>query len=748
MSDRSRLRLIVLHVLVVSILGTLLGRLWYLQVYDGAKYAQAASDNRIRTVVAPAPRGQIFDAQGRLVVRNRVALVVSVNRAMLRRESDGGKAVLKRLSRVLGIAVPVLDNAITPCVSRLGNGQRVKTKEGCWNGSPYQPVPVAEYDAENGQQASRVLAIEERREDFPGVTATFQAVRGYPYGSLAAHELGYLGPLQPEEKKTNPAFASYPSTSLVGRTGVEETYDAALHGVDGVQRLLVDKDGTVSGTLDAAPAKAGDSLVLSMDAGVQRLAETALLRGVVAARGRFDKDLGRNFKAPSGAVVVMEARTGRLVAMASYPSYDPKVFVGGLTKPEFRALTGPGTGEPLISRATQGLFAPGSTFKPVTTSAAVADGAPLDGYYFCPSSVQIGTSTKRNFEGAYLGSITLRTALIKSCDTVYYRLAVDEWSRDGGNTPIDKPKESMVRMARIWGFGARTGVDLPSDLRGSIVGRSQMRANWEAMKADYCAGAKNPTFSAERRAFDQEKCTDGFRYNAGDAANFAVGQGDVVATPLQLTTAYAALANGGLLLAPRAGKALLSADGSSVRTLPPVVRRRLPVDPRTLAYIREALSGVTDTGGTAAAAYAGFPRDKLVVAGKTGTAQVRPGVSDTSWFASFAPAADPQYVVVAMVEEAGTGGSTAAPITREIWEGMYGLTGKPPLIAPRPSDALPVVRPDGVVVAPGTKLAHAIRPRVTPYVPPSAPSPTPSPPAALGPLSPLPDSDRPRRVAS
>jgi penicillin-binding protein 2 len=490
-----------------------------------------------------------------------------------------------------------------------------------------------------------------------------------------------------------------------------------------------------------------------MNAGVQKLAEAALARGIAGARTRFDKNVGHNYKAPSGAVVVLEARTGRVVALASNPTYDPKVFVGGLTKREFSALTSPAKGNPLLSRATQGLFSPGSTFKLVSTSAAVKDGASLGGFYSCPSFVQIGGTRKRNFESETLGSITLHTALVKSCDTVFYQFAVNEWLRDGGSRPVAHPKEPMVQMARGWGFGARTGIDLPSERRGSIIGRAEVRANWEAMKADYCKGAKNPKFPADRRAFDQEKCTDGFRYNAGDAANFAVGQGDVNVTPLQLATAYAALANNGTLYQPRIAKALLSADGSSVRVIPPAVNGRVPIDSGTLAYIRGALAEVTAPGGTAQVAFAGFPRDKVVVAGKTGTAEIKAGVSDTSWFASFAPANNPQYVVVAMVEEAGTGGTTAAPITREIWDGIYGFSGHKPLLPAVPSSALPKVRADGVVVPPGSKVT-GVPPHVSPYV---APSPVASTASALAPSqrtsdasaqAALPDADRPRRGAT
>jgi penicillin-binding protein 2 len=254
------------------------------------------------------------------------------------------------------------------------------------------------------------------------------------------------------------------------------------------------------------------------------------------------------------------------------------------------------------------------------------------------------------------------------------------------------------------------------------------------MKDDYCKGAKRRPAGSYLQQIDQEACTDGWRYNAGDAANFSIGQGDVTVSPLQLATAYAALANGGTLYAPRLAKALLSADGTRVTPIPPKARGRLPVAPATLAYIRSALTEVTKPGGTAQSAYAGFPQG--IVAGKTGTADVH-DKQPTGWFASFAPAANPRYVVVAMITEAGTGGSVSAPITREIYDGIFGLEGHKALL---PGGVLPtklpVVRADGTMAPPGTRTG-----RPAPRVVPLSPSPTASPAQALV-------SDRPRRTST
>jgi penicillin-binding protein 2 len=409
--------------------------------------------------------------------------------------------------------------------------------------------------------------------------------------------------------------------------------------------------------------------VLSLHAGVQQAAEQALARAIerartIPARGGG----GALLRADSGAVVVMDARTGRLVALASAPSYDPAVFVGGASPAQYAELVDEERGAPLLSRTVQGAYAPASTFKVVSTAAAVQSGDyALDGTYPCPGSYA-PLGGKRNFEGAALGDISLRTSLVLSCDTVFYKFAYEQWLADGGNRPIEQPRDPVVAMARAFGLGEPTGVDLPSERRGTVPDRDWLRERWEARKADHCAGAENPAFDEQRRRANREYCEDGWRFRGGDAANVAVGQGDLLVTPLQLATVYAAIANGGTLLSPRVGRALVGPSG--VREVEPEVRGTVPVDAHVLAYLRDALAAVT-TEGTAAGAFAGLP---LHVAGKTGTGEVA-GKQDTSWFASYAPAHDPRLVVVGVVSQGGTGGTVAAPMVREVYEGILGLGG-------------------------------------------------------------------------
>ena len=694
----------MLRVVVVSILLTLLGRLAYLQVAEGSNYRTAASQNRVRNIVTTATRGQILDANGVALVTNRIALVVSVNRAIVLRTKHKGADELLRLSRIVGLSVPDINRQITPCVYTLPNGKRVKAIDGCWKGSPYQPVPIKSYNSNNIVEIHRVLMIAEHQELFPGVTAQYEAVREYPYKTLAAHALGYLGPITADDIKAHPEYKDLAPGSQLGRTGVEAVYDEQLRGQDGIQQLRVDKDGNPVGIQGETPAVAGDNLVLSIDAGVQKAAEQALYEGIKDARSRHDKTRGGNFKATSGAAITVEVNTGRVVAMASYPTYDPTEFVGGISNRAYQALLH-GAGHPLTSNAVQGTFAPGSTFKIVSTSAALKAGYSLAGYYPCPSSY----AGKRNFEGESFGSLSFRETLIRSCDTVYYKLAFEQWKRDGGRNGNGHPNEFFPKEARVFGFGRKTGIDLPDERSGLITDRAYKQRFWEKHRKDYCAGAKRRAKTDPLQKLDEEFCADGNLLNGGDAMNFAIGQGDVLVTPLQLVMAYAALVNGGTLYTPQLAKGFVSVDGLTSKQLTPRVSGHLDVPANVRTYIQSALAGVTKPPGTAKGSFAGFPFETVDVGGKTGTAEVAQNrKAPTAWFASFAPAAHPRYATVVMVTEGGTGGSTSAPIARKIWDAIYGVEGaKSDLKAGALPVGLPVVRNDGTIGPPGTRVTRA-----------------------------------------
>jgi penicillin-binding protein 2 len=687
----TRVRLAVIRVVVVSLLLTLGARLYYLQVLDDDKLVQTANRQHTREVILAAPRGAIVDDRGRPLVTNRSTLVVSVNRSALQAQADGGKAVLQRLGGLLQVAPAELAKRITPCAKGVPRP--------CWNGSPYQPVPVV-----TDTTPAVVLTIEERQEDYAGVSAESQTLRQYPNGSLAAHSLGYVGPVNQDELDAarKAGRTDLNLNAQIGRAGLEKTYDADLRGKDGVRYVTIDNRGTLIGTQRETEPERGDTLVTSIDRDVQRIAEQALTAEITKRRTERDK-AGQPYAAPSGAAVVLDPRDGRVIALASTPTYDPTVFVGGISKTELARLTDPNAGTPLLSRAVQGQFAPGSTFKLSSASAEVMSGrAPLSGTYSCPGSLKVGNTTKDNFEGQGIaGSINLRIALAKSCDTVFYGFAQTDWYSDEGRIDAhEKPAENLQRMARAYGFGSPPGIDLPAgeQTSGRIVDRAFKKTRWDENKSTYCSDAKRGypevTDSARRTFLTRlaaENCTDGWRFQVGDAANLAIGQGETTVSPLQLAVAYSALVNGGTLWQPRLGRAIVDPDGKVVREIKAKARGKVPVNRQVIDYIKSSLAFTAANGASGAVAFGGFPLDKVLVGGKTGTAEVF-GKQDTSWFASWAPADTPaKYVVVAMIEQAGLGAQAAAPVARAIYEGIYGLTGKKAVFPNGPPAGVPHV---------------------------------------------------------
>ena len=701
MSERSRLRLAVLQVLVLSLVGTLLGRLWYLQVLAGDQYERIAADNGRGSIVEPATRGRILDDMGRPLVTNRTSLVVSVSYAELAKQKDKGLAAMTRLSKLIDVPAKQLMDEVAPCPS--AKERREKKITVCNNGSPLQPVPVA-----RDVPPQVAFQIMEHREDYPGVDAEAVAVRAYPQKSLAAHVFGYLGRIHPDEVgKGAYKEGGYDPSDLVGRGGIEEMYDRELKGSSGLQTVSVNRLGRVTGVVETREPVPGNDVVLSLDAGVQLAAEQALNDWMLYARAKPPDTRGRLSPAPSGAAVVVDVTNGRVVALASNPTFDPARFGVRMSQAEYEKTFGKAAGDPLVSRAVQGTFAPGSTFKLVSTAAAVESGrASLNGSFACPGRLRVGNSFKSNFEGRGEGTINLHTTLVKSCDTVYYKFAIDEWFSDEAALDAKRaPAEPLQAMARAFGFGKRTGIDLPVERAGVIMDRALKRKTWDENKAQYCKDAVNPEYSDYVRAISRENCEEGYKYRLGDAANHYVGQGEVLVTPLQMTMAYAALANGGTLFSPRVAKAVIGPDGKVVRQITPPVVRKLPVRPETMDYMRRALADVP-TDGTAKGAFRSFPFETLRTAGKTGTAEVF-GKQNTSWYASYGPVDNPRYAVVVMIEQAGQGGQVAAPSVRQIWDGIYGLEGRKAAFRDGlPPTALPRIAPDGTISTPAPAAAR------------------------------------------
>ncbi|MEU1011763.1 penicillin-binding protein 2 [Streptomyces sp. NPDC005890] len=687
-TPRVQTRLVVIQILVLSLLGTLGGRLWYLQIREGAEYQKEASGNHVQQVVDPAVRGDILDARGVPLADNETRLVVSASRTDLLKQKDDGKAVLTKLAGVLGMSPEDVMQKVRLCDA--------KTPQPCWNGSPYQPIPIT--DEATAKQA---LQIRERSEDFPGITAEPEAVRRYPGPgkSNTAQVLGYLSPVTDAEiQKAKDTDSPYLRSDMVGRSGLERTYDKVLRGKAGVTRYEVDNLGRVIGKAKSDAAEPGSNLVTSIDSRVQRVAEYELDKAMKVARQQFDKITGTNYKADSGAVVVMEAKTGRIVAMASAPKYDPNVWVGGISAKDYKALTGKDSDYPLLNRAIQGQAAPGSTFKVVSTAAAVEAGYPFDGRYPCTSSYSVGGQVFKNFEGENFGPISLGRALEVSCDTVFYGLADREWKKDGGINPKKgQPKDYFYKAAHQFGLGKETGIDLPNEVTGRVPDRQWKEAYWKANKDAWCKTGKKDGSYVEKIAY--ENCLEGNKMREGDSINYSIGQGDTLVTPIQEAVIYGAVANGGTMYQPTIGKAIVSADGKSVQEIKPTKRGKLPVSQATLSGMNDAFAGVI-TRGTAAWKFGGWPQDKIPLHAKTGTAEVY-GKQTTSWLATYSK----DYTVIMTIAQAGTGSGASGEAVRNIYSALYGVQGDGSIdtkkaLLPEPQKGLPKVRTDGTIAAP------------------------------------------------
>jgi penicillin-binding protein 2 len=670
----SRRRLAVLYLVLAALLIGLGFRVWYLQVVTHASYVALANQDRVRDVISPSVRGEILDDTGAPMVDNHSSMVVSVNVANVSQEPDAGAAELKKLASLLGMSASAMTDKVRICT--------VGVPQPCWPGSPYQPIPVAQNVPD-----TVALQVLESQQEFPGVTAAVTPVTNYvqPISTAASQFLGYLQPITSQEvQKLGVPVTGISGEDLVGQAGLEQQYDKQLRGRPGQQEVAVNAAGQVTQTIKRVTPQAGDDLVTSISAKLQQDTETALAQAVQRTQAEG------NGGATSGSAVVMTT-TGRVVAMASYPSYNPSVWNSGISKSEFSALFGSSDAEPILDRATQGQYSPGSTWKVTSMAAAVAAGYSLYGLYNCPAAVTIDGHSYANDGNPGEGDMSFNEALVQSCDTVFYELAYDIWLKDHPGkdnvTSPHAPVQEMQKMELAWGFGKDTGIDLPEQSPGSVPTREWLYYFWKDnahQGQDWCKyGNANGSYIQQ---IEYDDCQSGNVWTPGQSVIAAIGQGYVTVTPLQLARAYAALANGGTLYSPRIGEALLSSDGTVATKINPPVAGHLPVAKRTLAYIRTALAGVV-TSGTAAGTFSGFPLSKVCVAGKTGTAQAY-GKQATSVFASFAPCSDPRYVVVMMIPDSGYGADVSGPAVRQIWDDIYGLEGHQ---AALPGGALPAL---------------------------------------------------------
>ena len=663
MSLRSKVNLIIFQTLVFSLMFALFGRLFYLQVLESDKYQDAAISIQSRDVVTPAVRGAITDINGTPMVVDLPGLVVSINRIEIDKQPDKGVNVLAQVANLFKLEYSDIYQRTRLC------GELPKdNRAGCWNGTRYQPIPLV-----GNASQDIALKIMENADLYPGVEVQSVPIRSYPSleGENVAHVLGYVGSVTDEDLK-NPEI-NYYRNEVVGKTGLETKYNQYLRGTPGVRTFLVNRKEIVTKQNKNIQAIAGNNLITNIDAKLQAAVERSLEAAVKRARAS-------GYRGDSGAAIVLEIKTGRVLAMASYPTYDPSIWQKGLTVKQAEDLFSEAKGVPALSRPLQGLFAPASTFKSVSVVAAASAGYSLNATYNCPATVEIGNRTFKNFDSIAAGRIPLDVGLAISCDSLWYQISYDEWVRDGGLKPKASANDYFFKAAKDFGVGLLTGIDLPSELKGRLPDR-QWKQNWYEQNKDfYCnykQRAKKQDLTSYLIEIARENCIDGNKVRAGDAVNFSIGQGDTLVTPLRLAQIYAAIANNGTYYKPQVARAIVDVDGKLIKEFKPEVADTVKAEQSTWDFLHRALRMVV-TRGTAAGVFSGFP---VEISGKTGTAQVfgkNPNGSakdDTSWFASYGPTQDPQYAVVMMVSQGGFGASTSGLGVRNIYETLFGVSG-------------------------------------------------------------------------
>ena len=639
MSDNSRVRVSIVGVVIVALFASLFARLWFLQMGPEQRLARVVSTLSTRVIQTESPRGEILDRNGKVLAQDVAAWAVTVDRDLGPNTRD---RVLGQLAEVLGIPEKTL-----------------RSNYDSKRQSPLEPA-VVKLQVPLPQQ----LMIREHRADYPGVNVIELTIRSYPYDGLASQLLGYVGEIGSDQLKQLKG-KGYQAGDLIGRDGVEAAYESVLRGKPSRVTVQIDPTGKQVGPpVRVDPGTVGDNVKLSIDINVQKSAEHALAEGVAAAHTMQNTSDAAKAKGYStlnptgGSVVVLDVNNGSVVAMASNPTYHLSWWVGGISTDHFALLSAPDAHNPLLNRATEGQYAPGSTFKLVPSIAMTRYGVRGAGQYIQDEgSVPLEGTVFRNDNGARNGSVDLQKALTVSSDVYFYTAANDFWGI--WNAGDQQRGLGIETVARELGFGKKTGIEL-----GEAAGRIPDPA-WKTAFAE-----------ANYKKGSQELHYASIWYPA-DIIHAAVGQGDDFVTPLQLANAYATFANGGTVWTPHVdGSVVDPMTKKTISTYAPKSRGTVAIDPYTRAQMVAGFTGaVASPLGTAYPAFQGsaIPGG---VAGKTGTADVQNKAS-TSLFAAYTPIAAPEYAVVAVVEEGGHGAQISAPIVRQVIESIYGQPATP-----------------------------------------------------------------------
>jgi len=687
-NETGRYRLRVLAIIGLSMFAALGARLWYLQVMVSEQAMATARSNITRVIAVPAPRGRILDADGRVLVGNRLTTVLTMNRNEL---DESGFDADERLEMLTEVAVEI---------NRSGHLMKVTDVVQAFSDpsySNYDDIPIAHDVGED-----LLVFFGERPNQFPGVRVAQSTVRSYLYGDLATHVLGWVGPINDTELRMRrpPDGKEYRLRDQIGKAGVELMFEDDLRGQSGRKVVEVDRLGEVVRERHDlfVPPVPGDDLVLSINVDVQYLAERELERSIHLARAQEpDADPARPgellpaYNAPGGSIVVLDPQTGDVVAMASFPSYDPNESIGGFSFDRWSELNDPANDLPMFNRAIQGEYAPGSTFKLFTAHAAWHEGVfgvgavpRADEFWDDPGAYVLRSCGDvdptdpppgcryRNAGEKQYENVDLARSLTVSSDVYYYQIGESIYINP------DHLDTAVQSAASSYGMGLETGITLPFEQDGYLPTPRNRRQRHEA----------NPV------AFPE------WGWSTGDNVITAIGQGEVLVTPLQLGNAFATFANEGVRHAPNVVSRVMNRDGTVIREFGPRELSTVDIDDGFRYRALNGLAGVTThEEGTAYWAFNSratgglyFPLDRYPVAGKTGTAEVR-GKADTSIFAAFGPVDEPTYTVVAVLEEAGFGSSVAAPLVARVLAPIFeGTVPEAPLAAVRyaRSTALPL----------------------------------------------------------
>ena len=595
-----------------TIIGALFMRLWNMQVISSSSYTEQAEKNRTRSISTHAARGRILDRNGAVLVGNRPSLVVLAEQSVLDDEAE-----LQILAALIGIPKAVL---------------RLKIE-----------------DSSQGLQRGRVIAVDVSRRVisfinahpslFGGVSIEARSQRSYPLGSLAGQVLGYTGIITSEQLKASQGNQdegkiTYEPGDVVGQSGIEASYENVLQGIKGEQVVFVDADGNIVNHSSSVEAQSGSDVVLTLDAEIQKAAEDSLSSTIKRLQEHGKPDCF------GGCAIAMDVTNGEIIAMASAPSFSPNMFVGGISSDDWDMLSSKSSHNPLLNRGIGGQYPSASTIKPLSALAALNEGIAT------PQSSYMCTGYWTGFGAAFgqycwlhtgHGPMTLQTGITHSCDVVFYEV--------GKGFFYSSNKDGLQQMFKKWGLGSKSQIDLPGELQGRIPD--------EAWKREYFASYPD----------------DAKAWQGGDNTNLAIGQGDLLVTPLQMLCVYAGIANRGSIPQPHLMKSIKSTSNSG-SIIDYKCSTRISVDEKDeyMDLIQRGLYGVIYEESQAQASH--FTNMKEKVAGKTGTAETS-HETPTGWFIAYAPYDKPRYVVASVLENSGFGSDGAMYVVRDILGALY-----------------------------------------------------------------------------